>query len=144
MNRGTLNIANTMLPSQEATRQSIPAPRAFSPNDWRFSVGRAYRLNFTDPSQADLSTDNYFNNNEEWRPFRNSMFNPLTGREPVFGEMNYSLNPLNQEQTNSHTIAYKQMGYTRVAGNMNPAGVMRLPNYQYPTKPWQSVYQGSL
>lgn len=137
-------IVNTMVPSQRATVQSIPNPREFSPTDWKFGVNRAYQVNWTDPLQYDTSSDNYFNNNEEWRPFKNSMFNPLTGREPVFGEMNYNLNPLDQEQTNSQTAAYKMNGITRVQGNMNPIGVMRAPPYQYPSKPWQSVYIGSM
>jgi hypothetical protein len=58
--------------------------------------------------------------------------------------MNYPLNPLNQEQTNSHTQAYKGFGQTRVAYNMNPIGVMRAPNYQYPVGKWQNSYVGSL
>lgn len=136
-------IVNSMIPSQRHTVQSIPNPREFSKTDWRQDYTRTYMLDWTNPLQADTNDPNYFDRNEAWKPFKNSMFNPLTGQEPIYGQINYTLNPLNQEQTNSHTVAYAQNGQTRVAWNMNPTGVMRFPNYQYPTRPWQTNYVGS-
>lgn len=136
-------IVNSMVTSQRATVQNFPNPREFTPNDWRFDVNRAYQVDWTNPIHADTSSDNYFNNNEEWRPFKNSMFNPLIGGEPIFGQINYNLNPADQEQTNSHTVAYQGFGRTRVAYNMNPTGVMRAPTYQYPVRKWQTIFQGN-
>ena len=138
----TLSIANSMVPSQRHTVQSFPNPMEFGPGDWGFSVARAQRLDWS-PLSMTTSTDNFFTNREPSKTLKNGMFNPLTGEEPIFGHVNYNLNPLEQEQTNAKMSGYQLQKITRVADNMSPAGVMRFPTYQYPVGAWQNVYEGS-
>ena len=144
MNR--VSIANACVPSQEHTRQGFPAPNQFGPGDWSWNIGRQYQNDWNGNEQNNGNL-NYFAKNEGYQQVKTAMFNPLTGEEPVYGHMNYVLSPLDQEQTNSHTSAYTLMGQTRVAGNMNPVGVMRAPTYTYPVNGppnlWARVYQGS-
>lgn len=139
-------ITNSMLPSQEHTRQNFPAPRQFGPNDWKFSVDRAQKLNWL-PGVKMTNTTNYFHLREPSRKLQSGMFNPLTGQEPTYGHVNYTLNPLDQEQTNAQASAYQLQKSTRVAGNMSPAYSMNFPTYQYPVNNppniWVNVYNGS-
>lgn len=137
-----LSIAQSMLPSQRHTEQNFPNPREFAPNDWQFSPLRAQQLDWQ-PMVADLSCDNWYNNKEAWQSIKTGMFNPLTGAEPIFGHVDYQLNPMEQEQTNAQMSGYQLQKITRVADNMSPAGSMRLPTYQYPVGAWQNVFQGS-
>lgn len=140
--RSTLSIANTMLPSQRHTEQNFPNPREFAPNDWQFSPSRAQQLDWQ-PMVQSLSTTNWYSNREGWKQVKNGMFNPLTGAEPIFGHVDYQLNPLEQEQTNAQMSGYQAQKVTRVADNMSPVGSMRMPTYQYPVGAWQNVFQGS-
>lgn len=141
--RGTLSIANTMVPSQRSTVQNFPNPGEFGPGDWGFSVGRAQRLDWS-PMSAELSCDNWYNNKEAWKNMTGTnMFNPLTGQEPIFGEVNYQINPLDQEQTNAKMSGYQLQKQTRVRDNMSPMGSMINPTYRYPVGAWQNVYMGS-
>jgi hypothetical protein len=143
MKRSTLSIANTMLPSQEQPRQNFPAPNQFSNiGDWQFNPLRAQQYNWRE-GNAEQSNDNYFTKEEPHQDIKNGMFNPLTGEEPIYGFINYGLNPLDQEQTNSHMAGYQMQKQTRVSNNMSPAGVMRFPSYNYPVNQWQNVYMGS-
>ena len=142
----TLSIAQSMLPSQEATRQSCPAPRQFGPNDWRFELMRDFAPDYR-PGNAIQSDFNFFALNEPYQNIKTSMFNPLTGQEPIYGQVDYKLNPLQQEQTNAQMSGYGLQKQTRVADSMNPAGVIRFPSYTYPTNSppnnWVHIYTGS-
>ncbi len=146
MSRSSLSIAQTMIPSQEHTRQGLVNLGQFGPTDWMWSIDRQYRNDWNGNEQNN-GNPNYFAKNEGYQQVKSGMFNPLTGQEPVFGHMNYKLNPLDQEQTGAHSSAYSAMKQTRVAGNMSPAGVMTNPTYQYgtnyPPNLWARVYQGS-
>jgi hypothetical protein len=137
-----LSIANTLVPSQRHTQQNFPNPREFAPDDWQFNPNRAQQLDWQ-PLASTLSTTDFYSNREAWKTIKNGMFNPLTGAEPIFGHVDYLLNPLEQEQTNAKTFAYQAQKVTRVADNMSPAGSMRMPTYRYPVGAWQNVYQGS-
>lgn len=141
-NRGTLSIAPSFVPSQRHTVQNFPNPREFSPDDWRFSPAKAQQLDWQPMVQL-TSSDNFSTLKEGWQSVKSAMFNPLTGSEPLFGNVDYQLNPLEQEQTNAKTFAYQAQKMTRVEDNMSPAGSMRFPTYQYPVGAWQNVYQGS-
>jgi len=95
----TLSIANSMIPSQEQSRQGMVNPRQFGPNDWRFDVNRdpGYHAAYF---PSDQQSDNYRSLNEGHQNVKNGMFMSLTGAEPIYGHMNYPRNPLDQEQTN--------------------------------------------
>lgn len=142
----SVSIAQSMIPSQRGTVQSCVNPREFSETDWQFNVNRAYQLDWA-PGAAMNSNLNYFTQMEPHQKIKNGMFNPLTGREPIYGHTNYTLNPLDQEQTGSHMAAYQLQKQTRVADNMSPLPSMRFPPYQYPintpTSAWVHSYQGS-
>lgn len=131
MKRSIPSIANTMLPQSPNDVQRKSDITNFTPTNWTNSI--QYRT-------SDL---NYFTNDEAFREFKNSTLDPLTGAEPIYGHMNTPLNPLDQEQTGAHTIAYQQFGLTRITGNMNPGWFMRYQPYTYPTRKWYSNYQGS-
>ena len=132
-------IVNSMLPSQEHTRQAFPARGQFGPNDWQWNLGRAQRLDWN--SSAVVCNDfNYFTKNEPHQLMKNGMFGPLANAGLVHGEVNYTVNPLAQEQTNGQVNDIYKI--TRVANNMSPEGVSRFPTYQYPTRPYYTVYQG--
>jgi hypothetical protein len=143
----TLSIAQSMLPSQEHTRQSFPAPRQFSADDWQFSLMRDFAPDYRE-GNAEQSNLNMFAKNEPYQQIKNGMFNPLTGQEPIYGHVNYRLNPLDQEQTNAKMAGYQMQKITRVADNMSPAGVSRFPAYQYPVNGppniWANVYTSSV
>ena len=102
------------------------------------------------PGNAIQSDANFFALREPYQQVKNGMFNPLTGREPIYGHVNYDLNPFQQEQTNAHMSGYQIQKQTRVADNMSPLYVMRAPTYEYPVKSgknapnvWARVYNGS-
>jgi len=137
MQRSTLSIVQTMVPSQRATEQSIPAPREFGPDNWRFSTGRA-PLDWQ-PGVAALNCDNYFTSREGWQSVRTGALNPLTGEEPIYGHVNYLPPPIDV----TWRAPYALQQITRVADNMSPAGVMRNPTFEYPVPAWQNVYNGS-
>ena len=132
-------IAQSFVTSQEHSRQNFPARGQFGTGDWQFNLGRAQRLDWT--SGVDVCNDlNYFTKAEPHQLMKNSMFGPLSNPNLINGEVNYTLNPLAQEQTNGEVNnIYKS---TRVQGNMSPAGVMRLPAYQYPNRAWYTIFQG--
>ena len=133
-------IVQSMLPSQERTRQAFPAPGQFAPNDWGWSAGRAYKLDWQ--PGVDVCNDyNFYTRDESHQLVKNGMYGPLSNPRLVNGEVNYTINPLAQEQTNGAVNEiYKS---TRVQGNMSPEGVSRYPTYQYPNKAWYTVYMGS-
>jgi len=137
-----LSIATSCVPSQNATRQSVVAPNQFSSADWRFSPTRTEVYNWQS-GVAITSNDNYFAKAEPYQKIKNSMFNPLTGQEPIYGQVNYTMNPALQEQTNSHMSGYSNQLQTRVRDNMSPAGVMRAPVQLYPVGHWINSYQGA-
>jgi hypothetical protein len=143
----TLSIARSCVPSQENTRQSFPAPRQFRPDDWQFKLASDFAPDYRE-GNAIQSDNNYFAKNEGYQNVKNGMFNPLTGQEPIYGHVNYALNPLQMEQTNAHMFGYQAQKQTRVADNMSPAGVMRAPTYKYPVNGppnvWANVYTGSV
>lgn len=132
-------IVQSMVPSQEGTRQNFPAPGQLGLGNWGFNLGRAQRLDWA--SGVDVCNDlNYFTKSEPHQLMKNSMFGPLSNPNLIPGEVNYTLNPMAQEQTNqSVNNIYKS---TRVADNMSPAGVSRFPVYSYPNRLWYTVYQG--
>lgn len=143
----TLSIAQSMVPSQRSSVQSMPNPREFSPSNWQFSP-------YDDPAGFDfrkgnaLQSDfNFFSEREPWQMHKSSMFLQNQPGNPLYGHVNYKLNPKDQEQTNSHMTAYAGQKETRVADNISPAGAMRFPAYQYPSNSppnlWVNVYQGS-
>ncbi len=136
-----------MLPSQEHTRQSFPAPRQFAPDDWQFSLMRDFAPDYRE-GNAEQSNDNMFAKQEGYQNVKNSMFNPLTGQEPIYGHVEYKLNPLAQEQTNAQMSGYQLQKQTRIADNMSPIGVMKFPPYMYPVNGppnvWANVYTGSV
>ncbi len=140
-----LSIAGSCVPSQEHTRQGLVNPRQFGPNDWKFDVMRATQVDWQPGN--DTLNDNYFAKGEGYQTIKNGMFARLTGEEPMYGHVNYKLNPLEQEQTNAHMSAYQNQKMTRVSDNMSPAGSMRFPWYQYPanTPPniWVHRFNGS-
>jgi hypothetical protein len=141
MQRSTLSIANTMVPAQRTTEQSIFNPKEISPTMWMFDPVRTQQYDWQ-PEVAQLSNNNMFAKNEPYQDVKNGMFNPLTGREPIYGHVRYRLNPLDQEQTNR--AGYEQQKQTRYRDNMDPAVAMRWPAYQYPVNDWRKVYQGSI
>jgi len=137
-------ITKTMVPSQMAPRQSIPYPKQFSPTDWAFDpVKDAQRYNWR-PSNALQTSDNYFDLMEPYKAVKNSMFNTLNGEEPIFGHINFFLNPMEQEQTGAHTSAYFNQKLSRVYGNTDPFRLMRAPAITYPTTLPINVYKGSM
>jgi hypothetical protein len=142
----TLSIAGSTVPSQEHTRQSFPARGQFAPDDWQFNVNRANAVDYQ-TNNAIQSDYNYFALSENYQNIKNGMFNPLTGEEPIYGHVNYSLNPLDQEQTNAGMSGYQNQKQTRVSDNMSPAYSMQFPAYKYPvnTPPnvWANIYMGS-
>lgn len=135
-----------MVPSQRGTVQGTVNPREFGPNNWEFNVNRAYQLDWAQGTTLN-SNLNYFSQKEPYQSIKNGMFNKLTGEEPSAGHINYRLNPMDQEQTNSHMAAYQLQKQTRVSDNMSPIGSMRFPPYQYPintpTSAWVHAYTGS-
>lgn len=131
MKTGRPSIANTMLPQSPNDLQKTANTTTFAPTDW------------TNAIQYKTSSDSYYTNDEAWRQFKNSFLDPLTGQEPVYGNMNTPLNPLDQEQTGCHTAAYAMFGQTRITKNMNPSWYMRYQPYTYPVKKWYTNYQGS-
>jgi hypothetical protein len=138
-----MSISASLVPSQESTRQGMVNPNQFSNQRfWSFDAERDPNGFTWQPSVAEYSNLNYFTKDEPHQQVKNGMFNPLTGQEPVYGQTDYHLSPLDQEQTNSHMSGYGLQKQTRVADNMNPAGVMRFPSYTYPTPRWQTVYEG--
>ena len=137
-----LSIAFSMIPSQNNTRQSVVAPGQFSPTDWLYTPTRTESYDWQS-GVAITSNDNYFAKAEPYQKIKNSMFNPLTGQEPIYGHVNYKLNPALQEQTNSHMSAYQNQKQTRVRDNMSPEGVMRAPVQLYPVGHWLNSYQGA-
>ena len=143
----SLSIAQSMLPSQEHTRQSFPAPRQFAPDDWQFNLMRDFAPDYRE-GNAEQSNNNYFAKKEPYQQVKNGMFNPLTGQEPIYGHVEYKLNPLDQEQTNAQMSGYQLQKQTRVADNMSPIGVMKFPPYTYPVNGppnvWANVYTGSV
>lgn len=135
-----------MVPMQRATVQGMVNPREFSPNDWKFNVARAQDLDWQ--KDNDITSDfNFFARSEPFHEIKNGMFNPLTGQEPIYGHVNYKLNPLQQEQTNAKMSGYQNQKQTRVRDNMSPVYSMRFPAYQYPSNGppnvWANVYMGS-
>ena len=137
-------IVQTMIPQQRHTQKSFPNPREWTANDWSFDVNQAQELNWR-PGTARQSDFNYFSNSEPHQKLQNGVFNPLTGQEPIYGHMNYILNPLAQEQTNAHESAYQKQKVTRVANNMNPfSAIMSAPPYRYPVGVWVNSYKGSM
>ena len=142
----SVSIANSMVPSQEHTRQGQPAPRQFAQNDWAWSLNRQWQ-NDWNGLDSQFGNPNWFAKNEPYQAVKNGMFNPLTGREPIAGHVNFVLNPLDQEQTNSHTSAYALMKQTRVANNMDPFRLMvnSAPGYgiNQPPNKWVNRYTGS-
>jgi len=147
MNRNSLSIAQSMVPSQMHTQQGMVNPQQFSVDDWEFNVLRAQQVDYQ-RGNAISSSDNYYALGEGYQTVKNGMFNPLTGQEPVYGHVNYNLNPLQQEQTCAHMFAYQAQKQTRVRDNMSPAGVMNQPSYKYgvnfPPNVWANVYNGSI
>lgn len=143
----SLSIAASMIPSQEHTRQSFPAPRQFGPANWSFQLMRDSAPDYRE-GNAEQSDLNMFAKNEPYQAIKNGMFNPLTGTEPIYGHVNYVLNPLEQEQTNAKMSGYQLQKQTRIADNMSPKGVMNFPSYRYPTNGppniWANVYTGSV
>lgn len=140
------SISQSCQTSQEHTRQGFPAPRAQRPDDWMFKLSSAQAVDYQ-PGNAQTSNNNYFAKRENYQTMKNGMFNPLTGAEPLYGHVNYTTNPLQQEQTNAQASAYQLQKSTRVNDNMSPAYQMNFPAYYYPVnnRPnvWANVYQGS-
>ena len=139
-----LSIAYSMLPGQESTRQGMVNPGQFpDQNFWKFDVNREVSGVDYQPGNAELSSLNYFNNDEPYQNIKNGMFDKNLPQNPIFGHTKWILNPLDQEQTNAHMFAYQAQKQTRVANNMSPVFQMRWPYFQYPTPQWVNVYQGS-
>jgi hypothetical protein len=134
----SLSIARSMVPSQESTRQSFPAPRQFRPDDWSFKLASDFAPDYRE-GNAIQSDNNYFAKNEGYQNVKNGMYSTLTGQEQIYGHVNYALN---------HMFGYQAQKQTRVADNMSPAGVMRAPTYKYPVNGppnvWANVYTGSV
>jgi len=147
MQRKTVTIATSMVPSQEHTRQGFVNPGQFGPTDWMWSASRTASLDWQ-PGNSISSSDNYFSQGEGYQSIKNGMFNPLTGQEPVYGHVNYRLNPLNQEQTMAHMQPYALQKESRVLNNISPAGVMRYPPFTYPSNGppngWANHFNGSM
>lgn len=136
-----ISITQSMTPNQRSTLQSTVNPREFGPNDWQFDINRSVQ-NWA-PTMSNVGNDNMFTRNEPHRQIKNGMFNPLTGTEPIYGQVNYFLNPLQQEQTNSHTSAYANQNITRIAWSTNAERVMANPAFSYPYPKWQNTYTGA-
>lgn len=138
-----VSLSQTCVPIQENSRQAFPARGQFTPDLWKFDPNKPQQLDWQ-VGVKHFQNDNYFAKEEGYQEIKNTMFNPLTGQEPVYGNVNYFLNPLQQEQTNAHMSGYQLQKQTRVADNMSPMGVMRFPAYQYPiNKPpnvWARVF----
>ena len=137
-----LTIAPSCIPSQNGTSKSVVEPREFSPTDWMFNTNRAYSYDWRN-GNAITNNDNYFAKAEPYQKIKTGMFNPLTGQEPIYGHVNYRLNPMDQEQTMSHMSGYENQLQTRVSDNMNPGLVMRYPPQLYRVGVWQNCYQSS-
>jgi len=143
--KGTLSITQTMIPSQRHTEQGMVNPKEFSPTDWAWNPIRTNSLDWH-PTNALQSNQNMFAKNEPYQNVKNGMFNPLTGREPIFGHCKYFLNPLDQEQTNGQSSAYEMQKQTRFNDNMDPNLSIRCSPYMpttYPINDWKKVYIGS-
>lgn len=137
-------ITKSMVPSQKQSAQAIVNPRQFGPNDWSFDINRSQELNWQ-PGNAIQSDFNYFCLNEPHQDIKTSMFDTIPDGAPIYGHMNYYLNPLAQEQTNAHMAAYKFQKQTRVADNMNPfqTGLLAIPT-RYPVNVPLNSYKGSM
>lgn len=139
-----LSIAYSCLPAQESTRQGMVNPMQFpEQNFWKFDVGREPTGVDYQSGNAEQSTDNYFSNDEPWQNIKNGMYEQNNPQNPTYGHIKWVLNPLDQEQTDSHMVAYQNQKSTRVAWNTSPVYQMRFPWYQYPSPQWVNVYQGS-
>lgn len=136
-------ITNSMIPMQGTTRQACAARGEFSPDYWRFDLNRTFPRDYQSSVPYITSNQSFFTKTEPHQTLESTTHGMPTGDEPVYGHMKYIRNPLDQEQTNGHSIAFKLQGVSRVQDNMNPIGSMRYPPYQYPYLNWTTIYNGS-
>jgi hypothetical protein len=123
-------INRTMVPSQMRPRQSIVEPRAYNPNEWAFRVGDTGRFNWR-PGNTIQNDDNWRDLKEGYQSGKNSMYRQLTGQEQIYGHIDYSMNPLRQDQTvlPVHNIQKA----TRVTDNEDPNIYIRTNSDFYPS-----------
>lgn len=132
-----LSIANTMNPMQKGPYRSMIEPGEISGANWQWSIDRAQQ-DFKLPPK--WQSDNYFDQGEGYKSIKNGMYGQLTGREPMYGHMDYPRNPLDQNQTNMEVNdMYKMTQYNWSKG----LKVLRFDPSRYPQVKDYLNFQGS-
>lgn len=120
-------IALGMIPSQR--RQGMINPKENSPTDWQFQPQRepGFSKAFF---PADEQSDNYYTLNEGHKQILNGMFDNNTTGNPIFGHVNFQLNPLDNNKTNLQ--ANDNQKQTRVSWSNSAFRSMRMTPSQMP------------
>lgn len=137
-------IANVTRASQGLAQQSVatPAPNQQIPGvSWKSELWREPGFQAATNMAPYTQSDNYFTKNEGWQQVKNGIFNQPTGKEPIYGSVNFELNPLDQGQTSREVFALN--GMTRAGGacgNKNPFKFMWRTASLYPANGGQPNY----
>jgi hypothetical protein len=133
-------IANQFQTSQLTKVQAIPYKNQFGLGVWSYSIKNNYDWQ---PGVAQLSDQNYSTKGEGWQKIKNGMYNRLTGDEPIYGLVNYELNPLNNEQCNAHKIAYQQQKNSQLHPSSGYSKYLPNPNIEYPSTRFYNSFTNS-
>lgn len=136
-------ISKSMIPSQRNTLQSLPYRYEFSPTDWLHQVNRDPELSWT-KGNNDWGAPNYFARDELYKKLGTDITPKVLPNEPIYGLTRYLTNPLDQEQTCSHTTAFATEQATRIVGPKDGKTLIRTQNTIYPVRHPITVYEGQL